>query len=45
MNIRGNTKSKKENLVKNYNYDLLADFQNILNKWKNWYSQLLNVYQ
>jgi hypothetical protein len=31
-------------LVKNENGDLLADFQNILNRWKNYFSQLLNVH-
>jgi hypothetical protein len=32
------------NLVKDENGDLLADPYNILNKWKNYYSQLLNMY-
>jgi hypothetical protein len=32
------------NLVKDENGDLLADFRNILNKWKNYFSQLLNVH-
>jgi hypothetical protein len=29
--------------VKDENGDLLADSHNILNKWKNYFSQLLNV--
>jgi uncharacterized protein YdiU (UPF0061 family) len=31
-------------LVKDENGDLLADSHNILNKWKNYFSQLLNVH-
>jgi hypothetical protein len=31
--------------VKIKNGDLLADSHNILNKWKNYFSQLLNVYR
>jgi hypothetical protein len=31
------------NLVKDENDDLLAYSHNILNRWKNYYSQLLNV--
>jgi hypothetical protein len=30
--------------VKDQNDDLLADFHNILNRWKNYFSQLLNVH-
>jgi hypothetical protein len=30
--------------VKGENVDLLADSHNILNRWKNYFSQLLNVY-
>jgi hypothetical protein len=30
--------------VKDENGDLLADFHNILNGWKNYFSQLLNVH-
>jgi hypothetical protein len=30
-------------LVNNENNYLLADFHNILNRWKNYFSQLLNV--
>jgi hypothetical protein len=30
--------------VKDKNGDLLADFYNILNRWKNYFSQLLNVH-
>jgi hypothetical protein len=33
----------RNNLVKDENGDLLADSHNILNKWKNNFSQLLNV--
>jgi hypothetical protein len=32
------------NLVKDDNGDLLSDSHNILNKWKNFFSQLLNVH-
>jgi hypothetical protein len=31
--------------VKDKNGDLLANFQDILNRWKNYFSQLLNVGQ
>jgi hypothetical protein len=31
------------NLVKDENGDLLADSHNILNRWKNYFSQLLSV--
>jgi hypothetical protein len=30
--------------VKDENGDLLANFHNILNRWKNYFSQLLNVH-
>jgi hypothetical protein len=30
--------------VKGENGDLLADFHNILNRWKSYFSQLLNVH-
>jgi hypothetical protein len=30
--------------VKDENGDLLADYFNILNRWKSYFSQLLNVY-
>jgi hypothetical protein len=33
----------RSNLVKDENGGLLADFHNILNRWKNYFSQLLNV--
>jgi hypothetical protein len=33
----------RSNLVKDENGDLLADSHNILNRWKNYFSQLLNV--
>jgi hypothetical protein len=35
----------RSNLEKNENGDLLADSHNILNRWKNYYSQLLNVHR
>jgi hypothetical protein len=35
----------KSNLIKDKNGDLLADSHNILNRWKNYFSQLLNVYR
>jgi hypothetical protein len=34
----------RNNLVKDENGDLLADSQNIRNRWKNYFSQLLNVH-
>jgi hypothetical protein len=34
----------RNNLVKDENEDLLADSHNILNRWKNYFSQLLNVH-
>jgi hypothetical protein len=34
----------RNNVVKDENGDLLADSHNILNKWKNYFSQLLNVH-
>jgi hypothetical protein len=34
----------RNNLVKDENGDLLADSHNILNRWKNYCSQLLNVH-
>jgi hypothetical protein len=33
----------RSNLVKDENYDLFADPHNILNRWKNYLSQLLSV--
>jgi hypothetical protein len=33
------------NLLKDENGDLLADSRNILNRWKNFFSQLLNVHR
>jgi hypothetical protein len=33
---------QRNNLVKDENRDLLADSHNILNRWKNYFSQLLN---
>jgi hypothetical protein len=34
----------RNNLVKDENGDLLADSHNILNRWKNYFSQLLNLH-
>jgi hypothetical protein len=34
----------RNNLVKDENGDLLADSHNILNRWKNYFSQLQNVH-
>jgi hypothetical protein len=34
----------KNNLVRDENGDLLADSQHVLNRWKNCFSQLLNVH-
>jgi hypothetical protein len=34
----------RNNLVKDVNCDLLADSHNILNRWKNYFSQLWNVH-
>jgi hypothetical protein len=54
MNLRGATNQEITllwvsasccaNLVKDKNGDLLADSHNILNRWKNYFSQLLNVH-
>jgi hypothetical protein len=33
----------RNNLLMDENGDLLADFCNILNSWRNYYSQLLNI--
>jgi hypothetical protein len=46
---RGRTEFKRgyqprNNLVKDENGDLLADSNNIWNRWKNYFSQLLNVH-
>jgi hypothetical protein len=34
----------RSNLVKDENADLLADSHNTLNRWQNYFSQLLNVH-
>jgi hypothetical protein len=34
----------RNNLVKDENVDILADSDNNLNRWKNYFSQLLNVH-
>jgi hypothetical protein len=52
-NIRDMRRGKKirmgyepaSNLVKDENGDLLADSHNILNRWKNYFSQLLDVHR
>jgi hypothetical protein len=43
MNLRRGYQTRN-NLVKNENGDLLADPHNILNRWNNYFSQLLNVH-
>jgi hypothetical protein len=35
----------RSNSVKNGNGDLVADSHNILNRWKKYFSQLLNVHR
>jgi hypothetical protein len=40
---RGN--KPRSNLVKDENGDLLADSHNILNRWKNYFSQLLDIHR
>jgi hypothetical protein len=35
----------RSSLVKDENDDLLADSHNILNRWKNYFSQLLNIHR
>jgi hypothetical protein len=35
----------RSNFVRDENGDLLADSHNILNRWKNYFSQLLNVHR
>jgi hypothetical protein len=47
---RGINKFKKgyqprSNFIKDEKGDLLADSRNILNRWKNYFSQLLNVHK
>jgi hypothetical protein len=42
MNLRGGYQPRS-NFVEDENGDLLADSHNILNRWKNYFSQLLNV--
>jgi hypothetical protein len=39
-----NSYQPRNNLVKDETGDLLADSHNILNRWKNYFSQLLNVH-
>jgi hypothetical protein len=43
MNLRGDTNLEACNLVKDENGDLLAEFDHILDRWKNYFSQVLNV--
>jgi hypothetical protein len=35
---------RKSNLIKDENGDLLVDSHNIMNRWKNYFSELLNVH-
>jgi hypothetical protein len=35
----------RNNFIKDKNGDLLANSHNIMNTWKNYYSQLLNVHR
>jgi hypothetical protein len=35
---------RRNNLVKDENGDLLADSHNILNRWRNYFAELLNVH-
>jgi hypothetical protein len=42
MSLRGY--QPRNNLVKDENCNLLADSHNILNRWKNYFCQLLNVH-
>jgi hypothetical protein len=44
MNEQKRGYQPRNNLVKDENGDLLADSHNILKKWKNYLSQLLNIY-
>jgi hypothetical protein len=39
------TTAPRSKLVKDENVDLLADSLNILNRWKNYFSQLLNIHR
>jgi hypothetical protein len=43
MNLRRGYQPRN-NLVKDANGDLLADSHNILNRWKNYFFELLNVH-
>jgi hypothetical protein len=42
--VRSRGYQLRNNLVKDQNGDLLVDSHNILNRWKNYFSQLLNVH-
>jgi hypothetical protein len=44
MNLRKGYQPRS-NLVKDQNGDLLTDSHSILNRWKNYYSQLLNIHR
>jgi hypothetical protein len=35
----------RSNLVKDENVDLLADYHSIVNRWKNYFSQLLHIFE
>jgi hypothetical protein len=44
MNLRGDTYLKVRNTVKDADGYLLADSDTILNRWKNYFPQVLNVH-
>jgi hypothetical protein len=43
MDLKGSYQPRN-NLVKDENGDLLADSHNILNRWRNYFSRILNVH-
>jgi hypothetical protein len=45
MNLRRVTHQPRTNLVKDERGNLLADPHKILNRWKNYFCQLLNVHE
>jgi hypothetical protein len=45
INERKKTYQSRTNLIKDDNGDLIADSRNLLNRWKNYFSQLLNVHR
>jgi hypothetical protein len=44
MNLRGATNLERSNLFKDENGDQLADSNSIVNRWKSYFSQSLNVH-